>query len=318
MSMKADKTRVKNTVFLGVFLALLGGLLMTGMDVTAKILTETYPAGEIGLARNWFALPILAGIFFIEAWWRKRNKIRDGKTPSPLTWRLKSWKIALVRGVLIAIAQFLFFMSLAHLPLATVASIFYVAPAFITILSVLIFKESVGVWRWNAVVIGFVGVLLINRPGTDVFSIWTLLPVITALCYAISLTIVRVVDIEDSNALFTFYTVLCSGFVSILWILIDFEAPIAADFPLFVLLGVFGSFGAYALNWGFRLASPSVIAPFEYLTLIFAFVVGWVIWRELPETYMWPGIFLILASGVVILIREEILRRRENAKPSKS
>ena len=127
----------------------------------------------------------------------------------------------------------------------------------------------------------------------------------TAFLYSLSLTIIRKVDPQDSNAMFTFYTVSCSAVVSIIWVLFAFEPPTFADLPFFVMLGVFGSFGAYALNLGFRMAPAGVIAPFEYITLLFAFIVGWVIWRELPEPYMWPGIFLILASGLVIIIRGE-------------
>ena len=207
--------------------------------------------------------------------------------------------------------------------LAEATSLFFISPLFISILSKYIFKSEIGVYRICAIIVGFVGVLLIVKPNTDGFNKIALLPIFTALTYSVSMMIVKYTSEKDSvyqQMLHLYFGSVVLAFVAWLIIpLIEFEPSQAKNLEylirdwsiysssvLLMLLGiaVIGSAGMLSLTSAYRVGSPPVIAPFEYIMLIFAIGNGFLFFSEVPDIYSILGMLLIIGSGLFIFIRE--------------
>ena len=276
---------------LGIAIVTLSVCLFVIMDAGAKALITTYPVVEIIFMRNVIALFPLA-VFSMG--------LKGGLS----NLKIKSWKFALTRGLFISMIQGLFFYSLLWLPLAVAVALFFTGPLFITALSSSFLNEKVGPARWSAVIVGFVGVVIICGIGTDFFTIYSLLPLGCALIYAFVLMMVRYSPHEDSSTAVTFYGNLGAAFVCLLFLPFEWVQPQTSDFPLFLMIGFAGAFGALALNAGYRYAPAAVLAPIDYLALPLAFCVGYIFWGEVLPQHFWIGAVLVTAAGLFIAIRE--------------
>ena len=289
-------------VLLNVALLLGGIVLLDCMGAVAKYLVERYPAQQISLARNVFGLLPTFSILL----WEGRGQINLGSI------RLRQWRMGLARGLMVAVAQLALYGSYLYLELATVAVIFYCQPLFITMLAVPWLGERVGIWRWGAVLGGFVGVVLVIGPGTDMFSRSGLLPVLAAFFYANSLVLMRRFDKTTSNAAINLYAQAGAIAGSFLLLLATADlivpdgsvAEVFADLGWALLLGGFGGFGVYFLTLAYRRTSASLLAPFEYFGVLSALVIGWMVFSEWPVQRIFPGVVFIVGAGLVIIVRE--------------
>jgi len=222
---------------------------------------------------------------------------------------IPQWKLALFRGGMVALAQLCFFTSIGFLELATISALAQTNALFVVALSVIILGERVGPWRWLAVAIGFTGAMLIIRPGSDTFSVWSLLPIAAALGYGLSMVTVRMFDRSISSALLYVYSAATSATVAF------FLAYFTGGFtPITSWLHVGGIF-ALAMCGGtavliqmlaFRMTVPANLAPFTYFGLLFSFTYGWFFFGENPLATLLPGVFLIVGAGALILWRDRI------------
>lgn len=277
--------------------SLTGVALMTGgvaclsvNDAIAKALTEHYSPVQILFLRNLIALPVAA---LLAAWMGGSGALRSH---GPLA--------HLVRGIIWLCAATLFFTGLSHLGLAEATTLVFAAPVFITALSALLLKERVGWRRWSAVLVGFVGVLVVVRPGSAAFQAAALLPVATALFYAALMISARWVDRRDSVWTLMLYLVgagaLFSGLVSpLVWTEVRGE-----DLWLFLAIALFGTAGMTAMTQAFRFAPAALLAPLDYTALIWATMLGWLIWSEVPDLATYLGAGIIILSGLFIVFRE--------------
>jgi drug/metabolite transporter (DMT)-like permease len=201
----------------------------------------------------------------------------------------------------------LFFYGLKYLPLATAVALFFSFPLFLTILSVPMLGETVGIRRILAIIVGFIGVLLITNPATGL-SIPALLMLGAAFGWAIAASLTRILGEKENTTTLLFYTLL--GFIVILlipqyWVWGALELD---DYLLVTGVAFFGVIAQFAVTKAYTIASPSLIAPFEYTALIWSALLGYLLWNDIPDAYAISGAVLILGSGIYIIHRETLKR----------
>ena len=289
-------------VLISVAMLLTGLVMLDCMGAVAKHLVQRYPAQQISFARN------LAGLLptFAILLWEGRGRITLGSI------RLRQWRLGIARGLMVAVAQLALYGSYQRLELATVAVIAYSGPMFITMLAIPWLGERVGVWRWAAVLGGFVGVVLVIGPGTDVFTWYGLLPTVAAFFYANSLVSTRRFDTGASHAAINLYGQAGAivGSFALMLATADAVMPggaaadVFADLGFALLLGGFGGFGVYFLTLAYRRTPASLLAPFDYLGVLSALAIGWIVFGEWPVERIFPGVVFIVGAGLVIILRE--------------
>ncbi|KFB09273.1 DMT family transporter [Nitratireductor basaltis] len=277
------KIQAITTICVGVFF-------MVVNDAMAKWLTEDYGALQIYAWRSMMALPIIATML-----WATRG--RAGFTTASL-------RTHALRGFFAIAAAWCFFTSLKQLTLAGATSLVFAAPLFITALSVVLLGEKVGWRRWSAVTIGFFGVLVIVRPGGETFQTASIYAVGAAFFYALFMISARWIKREEPMMTMMFYVSLfpliyCTPVLALDW------QPIASEhLLLFLGMAVFGTTGITMIGHAFRLAPAAIVAPFDYTALLWATVLGFMFWGDLPDLWTYVGALIIIASGIYIVLRE--------------
>jgi drug/metabolite transporter (DMT)-like permease len=289
-----------------VIYILLAILLFDLQGVIIKFLGDRYPVQQLASFRNIFGLIPSLLVLFLSREWHSRGRLL----------KIRQWRLGLLRGLSIAAAQFCFYLSITRMELATATTLTYISPVLITMLSVPILKHHVGMWRWTAVLIGFIGVLIIMGPGSDVFTLYSLLPIGASLGYSLSTVCVRLFDDDVPTALLNMYASVGALFGALL-ILISTTGYLGVDstedWLLLVTMGLVGGFAVLALISAYRLAKPASLSPYEYFGIPFAFILGWVFFDEAPFDRLIPGVFLIIAGGLLIAWRER--KKRIDAVP---
>ena len=267
------------------------------MGVAVRFLTADYSVFQISFTRNLFGfLPILLML----AYSRQINALK-----TPFTRR--EWLICVTRGGSVAIAQICLFTAYTKLEFATVGTLVFAGPFFVTALSVPVLGARVGFWRWSAVLMGFGGVVMIMRPGTGIFSVFSVLPILAAFFYATSSTLVKLFPASYLSGVIQFRSqIFTVGFSLILWVCFDEIKPIASisDLGLFLVLGALGGAGVLGLVSAYRMTQLSLLAPFEYFGIPFALLLGWWFFAEAPIDRLFPGVLAIVAGGLVIIWRQ--------------
>ena len=285
-------------VLLAIASVLTGIFLLDVMGVFIRILSDTYPAEQLSAFRNLFGIVPSAILLLSMAEWHAGGR----------RLRIRQWRLALFRGAFVIVAQLCFYVALTRLEFATVSALAFASPMIVTALSRPVLGDRVGPWRWAAVLIGFGGVILIMQPGTDAFSLWALLPVAAAFFYASASVTVRLIDREVPIPLVNLYANAASLSLATL-ITLTLSEPVwiasAADLGLIALMGICGGAGVLFLTLAYRTATPSVIAPFEFTGILFAFLLGWLVFNEAPFDRLFPGVLLIIGAGLLIVWREQ-------------
>ncbi len=287
----------QDRIGLGIAGIVIGMFAVSIMDALAKWLGAGYPIAELVFFRNLFALPM---VFLVL--WQERGGWAS------LTPRWKTGHV--IRATLGLGAIFTFFTGLRSLPLADALSIAFAAPLFVTALSVPILGERVGPRRWAAVVTGFVGVMVMTRPGAEAFEPGALYILVAALCYALSMLVTRRLARSDTTPAIMLSGICISLVVSGLALPFGWRTPAGMDFWLFVLLGLVGGIGMYFMTQAYRYAPAAVIAPFDYTALLWGTLFGWLVWQELPGANVWLGAAIVIASGLYIVHRETRVARK--------
>jgi drug/metabolite transporter (DMT)-like permease len=288
--MQSSTTGIQSKATGGILMMCVGVAFLSVNDAFAKALTEHYSPIQILFLRNLIALPVVVLI-----------TLKIGGPSALISYRPAAH---LVRGVIWLGAATLFFTSLKFLELAEATALVFAAPVFVTALSAMILKEQVGWRRWMAVLGGFLGVLIVVRPGAATFQLASLLPVATAVLYAVMMISARWVDPRESVWTLMLYLVgfgilLSSVFLPFVWV-----TPKQEHIWLFVGIAFFGTAGVTMITQAFRFAPASIIAPFDYSALIWATLLGRMIWNETPDLATYLGAAVIILSGLFIVFRE--------------
>lgn len=271
------------------FMVLAVGLFAV-MDAMVKWLGAGYPTMEIVFFRSLFAFVPLGFLIF-----------RDGLA-SAVTVR-DPLGHALRCGVGIVALTVLFY-GFAHLPLADVIAITFAAPVFVTALSVPLLGETVGPRRWTAVLIGFVGVLIMVQPGAGMFDPVAALVLFGTVFYALAMIFVRKLARTETNTAIVFYFTLTCTLVSAAFLPFQWVTPTWPDLALLVAVGIVGGLAQITITLAFRYADVAVVVPFEYTAMIWGALLGFFIWGEIPGLNIWVGVTIVMASGLYILHRE--------------
>ena len=288
--MKTLQQTPAETTVTGITLMAIGVASLCVSDAVAKTLTQHYAPIQIMFLRNLIALP-----FAILIAWRMGG---------PEALRSRTPMAHLLRGVLWIGATVLFFTSIRYLGLAEATALIFVAPLFITAISAVFLKEQVGWRRWSAVLVGFVGVLVIVRPGTAAFEMVMLLPVATALVYALLMLSARFVDSGESVWTLLLYLTGAGAVLSAVLVPFFWQTVRPEDLWLFAGIALFGTAGMTLMTQAFRLAPAAVVAPLDYTALIWATGLGWLFWNEVPDSVTFVGAGIIILSGIFTILRE--------------
>ena len=184
---------------------------------------------------------------------------------------------------------------------------------FLVAFSIPVLGERVGRWRWAAVFLGFIGAVWILRPSSADFSYWSVLPVVSAALYALSMVTVRLFDRSVSNALLYLYSSVAALLTAVVMVVFSSGfSPISSfgDALAISAMGILGGCGVLCMLIAVRMAEPSKLAPFNYLGLISAFGVGWFFFGEAPFGTLFPGVLLLVGGGLLILWREQVNKRQ--------
>jgi drug/metabolite transporter (DMT)-like permease len=263
--------------------------LFTSLDATAKYLAQDYPVPQVLWAR--FSFHLLFVVLFLGA-------------RLSVTLRSNRLGLQLLRSFLMLVTTGMFFFAVGSLPLADVVAIMFVGPLFVTALSVPLLGDYVGPRRWAAVAVGFLGALLIVRPGSGITQGLAVLPVVAAFSHALYTITTRKLANHDLAMTTLFYTaalgaVVTSAIVPFFWI-----TPDIAGWLLMALLGVFGATGHLALIKALGYASPVVVAPLSYASLIWSIGMGFALFGDLPDGMTLLGAAVIAGSGLYVFHRE--------------
>lgn len=288
---------------LAIVLSLIALALFDAMGLVIKLLSDRYTAQELSAWRNLFGLiPSVLAVYGSRSWHAAGRPLR-----------IRQWRLALLRGVIVTFAQLFFYMSLGLMAFATASTITYANALFMTALAVPLLGEKVGWIRWSAVSVGFIGVVLVMQPGTDTFSAAALLPLAAAALYALVGVTARLFDEEVPTPLISLYSsvtaLFASAFIALVW---GGFTPVEAwsDMGWIIAMGAFGGTAVLFLVAGYRMTEQSNLAPFSYFGIPMAFVLGWVFFDEAPWDALFPGAALIVFGGLMIVSRERRLVQR--------
>ncbi|HEX6035283.1 MAG TPA: DMT family transporter [Anaerolineales bacterium] len=297
----------------GVASLVLAMLIFSLQDIAVKWIGGDYPVLEIVVFRSLIALPCT----FIFLRYEGIRSLPGTKQPA----------LEYIRGFFLFLSFTTYMMGVAALPLADVAAIRNAGPLLITLLSVLWLGERVGPRRWIALIVGFIGVLLIIKPGSGTFNLGSLFALIATLFYAINVMITRKLQATDSSATMAYYSslvYLVLAFIlaplaivvgeipdahpSIAFLFRAWRMPTLLDFVIMSGLGLIWAGGMYFVARAYSLAQASVVAPFEYAPLLINVVWGFLLWHEIPTLTTLAGALLTLSSGMYILVQAQKLR----------
>jgi drug/metabolite transporter (DMT)-like permease len=297
---------------LGMMSVAAGVSVFTIQDVIVKKLSGVYPVHQIVVLRSLVALPILLWATYAEQ--RGHIKMHRGL-------------LHLVRGFVLYISYTLYYLALARLPIANVIALTFTVPLFVTLLSVLVLGERVRLRRWLALCAGFVGVLVVIRPGLGLFEPAALLPIGSALAYASSAVMARRLGSTESGgamaltatAVYAVAGVLTAivlagvdppvgGEEPIRFLLNPWLWPSALDFALLATCGCIAAFGFFFLSQGYRLSEANRAAPCEYAALPWGVLWGYLFFGNTPDTIMIVGALIIMGAGLYTLQPDPVLR----------
>ena len=294
----------------GILLILIGMFIVSFQDATFKYIYSSVSLYEIYLIRTLVSFAII--VFYLTI----TNKPIIFSTHYPL--------LTIIRVTLFFFGFSSFYISLTIMPLATATALFFASPFLITIFAIFILKEQVGLRRWLAVIVGFIGVYVILNPNFNNFDYLSLTPVFTAFCYSLSMIIIKKTSDKDDvySQMFHFYIFAIT--VSIIFYFymgdgrfnnIDHPASqfifrkwfnnLEFSLPYMIFVGVIGASAFLCIFTAYRIASPAVVSSFEYSILVWASLNGWLFFDEIPNQRTTIGMILIICGGVYIFIREK-------------
>ena len=278
----------------GMSLMVVTTLCFTAMHTMARVMGEVLPPFEVAFFRNLFGLLALAPVF-----------LRHGAAP------LRTEKLGLhaLRGAAQAGWMLAFFTGLTMIPLADVTALAFSAPLFGSLLAVVLLGELIRMRRVAALVLGFAGVLAVLRPGFEEVSAGALLIVAASVAWGLTITIIKVLAKTESSVTQTVYMGLFLTPITFVPALFVWEWPAPAHYPWLAAIGVCGTLGHIAFAQAVKLADSTAVLPLDFLRLIWASLIGFFLFAEVPDALSWLGGAVIFGSATYIAVRESRLAR---------
>ena len=290
--------------YLAVGAMLLGIILIDSYGIIIKSLGDTYSTTQLLVFRNVFAIiPLIFLIIFSKDKLGIFNDLNK-----------KFIFICLIRGLCFTGVNVFFFIAVINMEYAIAMTLTFASPFFIALLSIVILKDKVGIYRWSAIIIGFAGVVMIMKPTSEIFKIYSIFPILVAFFWSLSMIVLKFVPENISTAKIQFYSLFFSIVGAfILYALTTGHQPIESisHLILMIMTGILGGTGGILFIYAYRLIPPSKLAPFEYLGIPSSFILGWVFFKEAPIDQLFPGVAAIVLAGMIIIWRDA---QRENVQ----
>ncbi|MCK4987222.1 MAG: DMT family transporter [Desulfobacterales bacterium] len=265
----------------------------SSLDASAKYLSNELPLWVLLWGRYVFNFLFVA-LFFVRG------------APADII-HTRNIKLQILRSILLVASTLTFWMALMLLPLADCVVILFVAPLLVTMLAAPLLGESVGRHRWTAVLLGFIGMMVVMRPGIAIFEWVLILPLITALLYAGVQISTRILGRTDGALTTLLYSSAGGVIISTIGVLFFWVTPSFEQWLVLGWLGFLGALGHYLMIKAYEIAPASLLAPFDYTTLIWATILGFVMFGDLPDTWTVLGAIIIMSSGLYLIRRESRL-----------
>jgi drug/metabolite transporter (DMT)-like permease len=284
---------------LGIALKLASVVLFGGMMVCVKRLGQEIPPGQTIFVRGVISCLVLALI----AW----------RTDGLHLLKTGNWRAHALRSLSGTLSMFSLFLALTMIPLADVTAITFTAPMFVTVLAMLFLGERIHYFRWTALGLGFLGVVIMIGPHLSFgegASLGVLFALGNAIFSAIAMIFLRRMSVAEHAITITFYFSLTFMCCAALTAIEGWPTPTAQQWLLIVLAGLFGVFGQLLMTYSYRYAEASTIAPLDYSNLIMAVALGYLFFGEIPSLSVWIGAPLVVGAGLIILWREYYLKRQ--------
>jgi len=289
----------EKTVLNGIGLMIIATMLFSVMHASIKFMSASMHPFEIAFFRNLFGLLVIAPWF-----------IKYGLKPL----KTKRLKLHMARSFFNCIAMLSFFYSLSIAPLADVASLAFTAPLFASILAVIFLKEIVGIKRIIAIILGFIGALIIIDPVYSSINNGHILVLLSASVWSVSLIIIKVLGRTESSVTITSYMVIIMIPLSAIAAFFYWETPTLIDLFYLMIIGVCGTGAQMLLAQALRQGDTSIIMPFDFLKLIWAVGIGYLFFFEIPSVNTWVGSIIIFLSTLYIAYREKVLSKKTKDK----
>ena len=284
-------------IYIAICAMLLGVVFVDLYGVIIKSLGNIYSTAQLTMFRNAFAvIPLLILFFFFQGYVDIFKNINR-----------KFIFLCFLRGASFLFMNITYFIAIINMNFATASTLTFSSPFFIIILSIFLLQHKIGLYKWSAVFIGFVGVVLIMRPTSDVFSLYSIFPILTALAWAFYMIILKFIPESYSSAKIEFYTLIFSFLGSVLLLPLTSgyaEIQSSNHWILMVLIGISGGTATVLFIYAYRLVAPSSLAPFEYLGIPSSFILGWIFFSEAPLDQLFPGVIGIIAAGMIVIWRD--------------
>ena len=264
------------------------------MDLIIKW-TADYPLGQVVFFRGFFGIVFY---FFVIP----KNRINN-------FYQTKRAFLHFLRCFVGLIAMVAIFIALRNLPLATVVSISFAAPIFTTIFSIFFLSERVGIYRWLAVVIGFVGILIITEPGFESLNIYYIFPIIFCIGLSYVAIAIRQLSLTEPVWLISLNFSIVITIAGLCTLPYGWKIPSFFDFFVLSLVGLFGGVANLWLSQSYKFSEVSLVTPLKYLGLVFAIFFGYLIWGEVPSLKSLIGGLLVILSSIIIFRREIIIKK---------
>ncbi len=303
MSLADPLAARRNQIPRGILYMIASTVAFAGGNAIVKWELAFYPVGETAFFRALFALATVALIILPRSGWA--------------VLRTRRYREHLQRGLSQFGSMMCWFLAVRVLSLGAATAIGFAAPLFTTLLSILILKERVGIHRWSALVVGFVGVLIVTHPGAGTLTIGALFGLCNAILISTVAIAIRRMSASESTGTLTLYqmtiiTVCTAGLLPF-----GFTAPHWTDAVGLALAGVGNGIGQYWWTRALSLAPPSAVVPFNYLSLVWATILGFAIWGDRPTETLLLGSSVVVASGLYIMWRE-VVRRKSPLPPRRT
>jgi len=265
------------------------------MDLIVKW-SDSYPLGQVLFFRGFFGLVIY---FFIIPKERLKN-----------FYYTKRAGLHFLRCLFGLVALISIFIAIRNLPLATVVSISFAAPIFTTIFSIFFLSEKVGMYRWLAVIVGFIGIIIITEPGFSSLNLYFIYPIIFCLGLSYVAIAIRQLSTTEPVWLIALNFSAAITIVSFFTIPFGWVMPNIKDLILLSFIGLFGGVANLWLSQSYKFSEVSLVTPLKYLALVFAIIFGYFIWDEIPSIKTLAGAFLVIISSIIIFRREVALKKQ--------
>ena len=286
----------RNQIPRGILHMVASTVVFAGVNAIVKWELALYPVGEVAFFRSLFAFVAVCALILPRAGWG--------------VLRTRRYLAHLQRGLSQFGSMTCMMLAFSLLPLGSAVAIGFSAPLFTTLLSILVLKEKVGIHRWSALVVGFIGVLVVTHPGAGTLTAGAFFALANAVLISSVAIAIRRMSATESPETLTLYQMSVITLCTLLLLPLGFHAPAWRDLLGLAVAGIGNGIAQFWWTRSLTLAPPSAVVPFNYLSLVWATILGFAIWGDVPTPALFAGSAIVVVSGLYILWRETVRRKR--------